>query len=256
MASLRRMFHQFVRTVPGQGRLVVNGADRELAQTLTMGCWTPADRFGRDGAAEWTVQPLAADWSEFEVRHGGATVGRAKWDLIGAHNAENALAAVLAARHAGVEPRTALEALAEFRNARRRMEVRGTVRGVTVYDDFAHHPTAIATTLDGLRRRVGRARILAVLEPRSATMKLGVHKDTLAGALDDADRVWFYAPPDLGWNLAESIASLGSRAATALEVDALAKAVAAEARDGDHVLVMSNGGFGGLHGKLLAALAP
>ena len=162
---------------------------------------------------------------------------------------------MLAARHAGVEPRVGLAALAEFRNARRRMETRGKVRGVTVYDDFAHHPTAIATTLDGLRRRVGAARILAVLEPRSATMKLGVHKDTLAGALAGADRVWFYAPPDLGWDLAASIAPLGARASTAVDVDALVASVAAEARDGDHVLVMSNGGFGGVHGKLLTALA-
>jgi UDP-N-acetylmuramate: L-alanyl-gamma-D-glutamyl-meso-diaminopimelate ligase len=255
MPSLRRMFHQFVRTVPGQGLLVVHGRDPELAQTLSMGCWTPVERFARDGGAEWSVQAIAPDWSEFEVRHAGAVIGRAKWPLIGAHNAENALAALLAARHAGVEPRVALEALGLFRNARRRMEVRGTVRDVTVYDDFAHHPTAIATTLDGLRRRVGAARILAVLEPRSATMKLGVHKDTLAGSLAAADRVWFYQPPDLGWNLAESIAPLGARARTAADVDALAAAVAAEARAGDHVLVMSNGGFGGLHGKLLAELA-
>lgn len=253
MASLRRMFHQFVRTIPGQGLLVVNGADAELAQTLTMGSWTPIERFGRDGAA-WSVHPVAADWSSFEVRKGGEAVGTAQWELIGAHNAENALAALLAARHAGVEPRVSLEALAKFRNARRRMEVRGTVRGVTVYDDFAHHPTAIATTLDGLRRRVGRARILAVLEPRSATMKLGVHKDTLAKSLDGADRVWFYSPPDLGWDVAASVAPLGARASTLADVDALARAVAGEARDGDHVLVMSNGGFGGLHGKLLAEL--
>jgi UDP-N-acetylmuramate: L-alanyl-gamma-D-glutamyl-meso-diaminopimelate ligase len=254
MASLRRMFHQFVRTVPGQGKLVVHARDAELAQTLAMGCWTPVDRFARDAEADWSVHAVVDDWSEFEVRHGGAVVGRARWALIGAHNAENALAALLAARHAGVEPRIALESLAEFRNARRRMEVRGRVRGVTVYDDFAHHPTAIATTLDGLRRRVGGARILAVLEPRSATMKLGVHKDTLAGSLAAADRVWFYEPPDLGWDLAAAIAPLGARGATAADVDALAATVAAEARDGDHVLVMSNGGFGGLHGKLLAAL--
>jgi UDP-N-acetylmuramate: L-alanyl-gamma-D-glutamyl-meso-diaminopimelate ligase len=256
MGSLRRMFHQFVRTVPGQGQLVVHGRDPELAQTLTMGCWTPVERFARDADADWTVHAVVEDWSEFEVRHHGEVVGRAKWALIGAHNAENALAALLAARHAGVEPRVSLEALGEFRNARRRMEIRGRVRGVTVYDDFAHHPTAIATTLDGLRRRVGAARILAVLEPRSATMKLGVHRDTLARSLAGADRVWFYEPPDLGWDLAAAIAPLGARGATAVDVDALAAAVAAEARDGDHVLVMSNGGFGGLHGKLLAALEP
>jgi len=260
LASIRRMFHQFVRTVPGRGLLVVNGADPELAATLAMGCWTPVERFARagpgaaPGAATWRVRALAPDWSEFEVLQADDVVGRARWDLIGAHNAENALAALLAARHAGVTPEVALAALGSFRNVRRRMEVRGCVRGVTVYDDFAHHPTAIATTLDGLRQRVGAARILAVLEPRSATMKLGVHRDTLAGALAAADRVFLFEPPDLGWDIAAVMAPLGARACAFAGIDALAAAIAAQARSGDHVLVMSNGGFGGLHGKLLALL--
>ena len=254
MASLRRMFHQFVRTVPGQGRLVVNGADPELAETLKLGCWTPVERFGREPGADWHVRAVAPDWSEFEVWQGDARVGAARWDLIGAHNAENALAALLAARHVGVEPTVALAALAGFRNVRRRMEVRGTVRGVTVYDDFAHHPTAIATTLDGLRKRVGDARILAVLEPRSNTMKLGVHKDTLAASLGAADRVYFHRPADLGWDLEAAAGPLGDRAELVADVDALVARLAAVARDGDHVLVMSNGAFGGLHGRLLTAL--
>ena len=270
VASIRRMFHQLVRTVPGRGLLVVNGADAELAATLAMGCWTPVERFGRVAsaggtaaaadaadaadAATWRVRALAPDWSEFEVLAAGRVVGRARWDLIGAHNAENALAALLAARHAGVAPEVALAALASFRNVRRRMEVRGCVRGVTVYDDFAHHPTAIASTLEGLRQRVGAARILAVLEPRSATMRLGHHRDTLAGSLAAADRVFLYRPPDLGWDIAPVLAPLGARACALGEVDALAAAIAREARSGDHVLVMSNGGFGGLHERLLARL--
>ena len=264
LASIRRMFHQFVRTVPGQGLLIVNGADAELAATLALGCWTPVERFGRAApsagpaaaadAASWRVRALAPDWSEFEVLQAERVVGQARWDLIGAHNAENALAALLAARHAGVAPGSALAALGSFRNVRRRMEVRGCVRGVTVYDDFAHHPTAIASTLEGLRQRVGAARILAALEPRSATMKVGHHRDTLASALAAADRVFLFRPPDLGWDLTTVLAPLGARGSAVPEIDALAAAIAAEARSGDHVLVMSNGGFGGLHGKLLARL--
>jgi UDP-N-acetylmuramate: L-alanyl-gamma-D-glutamyl-meso-diaminopimelate ligase len=254
IASIRRMFHQLVRTVPGEGRLIVNGADAELATTLALGVWTPVERFARHGAADFTVRALAPDWSEFELWQGTARLGAARWDLIGAHNAENALAAVLAARHAGAPPAAALAALGSFRNAKRRMEVRGTVRGVTVYDDFAHHPTAIATTLEGLRQRVGAARILAVLEPRSATMRLGVHRDTLAGSLAGADRVFLFEPPDLGWDVRAAAASLGARVQIAGSVEALVAAIAAEAAAGDQVLVMSNGGFGGLHGKLLAAL--
>ena len=252
--SIRRMFHQLVRTVPSNGRLIVNGADPELAKALALGAWTPIERFARAGAADFSVHALKPDWSEFELRQGEVSVGHARWDLIGAHNADNALAALLAARHAGVPLSSALEALASFKNARRRMEARGTVRGVTVYDDFAHHPTAIATTLDGLRQRVGKARIIAVLEPRSATMRLGVHRDTLAGSLATADRVFLFAPPDLGWDVRAAVASLGARVRVLDNVEALAAEIAADARTGDQVLVMSNGGFGGLHGKLLAAL--
>ncbi len=254
VASIRRMFHQLVRTVPGEGRLIVNAEDPELATALALGAWTPIERFGRGAGAEWQVRALAADWSEFEVRQGATRVGSARWALIGAHNAENALAALLAARHAGVPIGAALEALGSFRNARRRMELRGGVRGVTVYDDFAHHPTAIAATIEALRNRVGTARILAVLEPRSATMRMGVHRDTLAGSLSGADLVFLYEPADLGWDVRAAAAALGARGRVIGDLDALAAAVAADARSGDHVLVMSNGGFGGLHGKLLTLL--
>jgi UDP-N-acetylmuramate: L-alanyl-gamma-D-glutamyl-meso-diaminopimelate ligase len=254
VASIRRMFHQLVRTVPGEGRLIVNAEDPELAAALALGCWTPVERFGRGAAADWQVRSLAADWSEFEVWHRGARVGAAHWPLIGAHNAENALAALLAARHAGVPLAAALDALGSFRNARRRMEVRGRVCDVTVYDDFAHHPTAIAATIEALRSRVGSARLLAVLEPRSATMRMGVHRETLAGSLAGADLVFLYEPADLGWDVRAATAPLGARGRVIGDVDALAAAVAAEARPGDHVLVMSNGGFGGLHAKLLTLL--
>ncbi len=254
LASIRRMFHQLVRTIPANGRLIVNGADPELASALALGVWTPIDRFARGAGAEFGVHPLAPDWSAFEVRRGDERLGATRWPLIGAHNAENALAAILAARHAGVAPALALEALASFKNARRRMEVSGTVRGVTVYDDFAHHPTAIAATLDGLRNKVGSARILAVLEPRSATMRLGVHRDTLAGSFGDADRVYLFEPPDLGWDVRGATTALAERGRVLASVDALAAAIATEAKSGDHVLIMSNGGFGGLHGKLLKAL--
>jgi UDP-N-acetylmuramate: L-alanyl-gamma-D-glutamyl-meso-diaminopimelate ligase len=256
VASIRRAFHQLVRTVPANGRLIVNGADTELEAALAMGVWTPVERFARAGAgaAEYGVHALAPDWSELEFRQRDASLGRLRWGLIGAHNAENALAAVLAARHAGVPPARAIEALGSFRNARRRMEARGTARGVTVYDDFAHHPTAIAMTLDGLRHKVGAARILAVLEPRSATMRLGVHRDTLAGSLAAADRVFVFEPPELGWDVRGAVQALGARATVHRDVEALARAIAAETKSGDTVLVMSNGSFGGLHGKLLAAL--
>jgi UDP-N-acetylmuramate: L-alanyl-gamma-D-glutamyl-meso-diaminopimelate ligase len=259
LASIQRQFHHLVRTVPGAGRLVCNATDPQLAVTLAMGCWTPCEGFARDGggAAQWSARlaPGAEDGSEFEVLYSGSPVGRVKWALLGGHNVDNALAAIAAARHAGVPAEVACSALGEFRGIKRRMELRGEVRGVRVYDDFAHHPTAIATTLDGLRRRVGAARIVAVLEPRSNTMKLGVHRDTLAPSLAGADEVWLYAPADLGWDAGGVIRALGDRGHSSGDVEALATELARRLRPGDHVLIMSNGGFGGLHARLLAALA-
>jgi UDP-N-acetylmuramate: L-alanyl-gamma-D-glutamyl-meso-diaminopimelate ligase len=178
-----------------------------------------------------------------------------RWNLLGAHNAENALAAIGAARHAGVTVSQSIAALAEFKGVKRRMELRGEVQGISVYDDFAHHPTAIATTIDGLRRKVGDKRIVAVLEPRSATMKMGVHRDTLAPSLAGADSVWMFAPPDLGWNADAVVGSLGGKGRLARSLDELIDGLAGNARAGDQVLIMSNGGFGGLHGRLLEALA-
>jgi UDP-N-acetylmuramate: L-alanyl-gamma-D-glutamyl-meso-diaminopimelate ligase len=251
LAAIETQFHHLVRTVPGSGRIVANGGDAALDRALARGCWTPVERFGGD-AGEWQAAPV--DATSFDVVHRGATLGRVRWPLLGEHNRMNALAAIAAARHAGVDPAAAIAALGRFENVKRRLEVRGTVRGVTVYDDFAHHPTAIATTVAGLRSKVGAARILAVLEPRSNTMKLGVMKAALPGSLGDADRVYCYSG-GLGWDPAAALAPLGDRVRVDDDLERLAGAIAAEARDGDHVLVMSNGGFGGLHGKLLARLA-
>jgi UDP-N-acetylmuramate: L-alanyl-gamma-D-glutamyl-meso-diaminopimelate ligase len=255
IASIRRQFNQLLRTVPAAGRLIVNGDDAELATTLTLGCWTPRETFGSAHGSDWSahVAPGSAN-GRFEVRLREQAVAEVEWPLLGTHNVMNALAAIAAANHAGVAPADAALALNEFRGVKRRMEVRGVVGQVTVYDDFAHHPTAIATTLAGLRERVGDSRILAVLEPRSNTMKLGVHRDELAPALAPADLTWFLNSPGLGWDLAAAVASMGKRARLAADVDALAKDLAAESRAGDHVLIMSNGGFGGLHEKLLAEL--
>ena len=255
--AIERQFHHLVRTVPASGLIVHHATDPHLARALEMGCWTPRESFGRDSApqARWTARlGTPVDGSQFDVLLDGVEVGRVRWSQIGGHNVDNALAAIAAARHAGVPPEVACAALSEFRGIKRRMELRGSVRDVHVYDDFAHHPTAIATTLEGLRRRVGGERIIAVLEPRSATMKRGVHKHTLAVSLALADEVWFHVPPDLGWDAASVVRSLGSRGHLSGEIDALAEELARRLRPGDHALIMSNGGFGGLHGKLLAAL--
>jgi UDP-N-acetylmuramate: L-alanyl-gamma-D-glutamyl-meso-diaminopimelate ligase len=260
VAAIRTQFNQLLRTVPGAGRVIVNGGDAQLAATLRLGCWTPCERFGLSSLEphaplEWTahIAPDSAA-SRFTVQYRGQSVAEVNWSLMGEHNVMNALAAIGAAHHVGVSPERAAAALGAFRGVKRRMEVRGIVDGITVYDDFAHHPTAIETTLRGLRAKVGDARIVAVLEPRSNTMKLGVHRELLAPSLSQADRVWLLNPPNLGWDLKASMAALGTRVSVAPTVDALVKELAAEVRSADHILVMSNGGFGGLHQKLLAAL--
>jgi len=258
VGAIQRQFHHLVRIVPGSGRIVWNAADALLRETLAMGCWTPLEGFARSVRSDalWSAQPLpgAADYSRFALLEGGETRGVVEWSLIGAHNMENALAAIAAARHAGVEVPAALEALREFGGIARRMQLRGEVNGIRVYDDFAHHPSAIATTIDGLRRHAGAARILAVLEPRSHTMRMGVHRHTLGPALAGADEVWLYTPPDLGWDTATVLGALAGRGHASDDIAALARELARAARPGDQVLVMSNGGFGGLHGKLLAEL--
>jgi UDP-N-acetylmuramate: L-alanyl-gamma-D-glutamyl-meso-diaminopimelate ligase len=250
LAAIERQFHHFVRTVPRSGLIIANGADPATERVLTLGCWTPVERFGVAGG--W--QAGAPDsGGAFEVAWQGRGLGRVRWQLQGAHSRLNALAAIAAARHVGVDPAEAIAALGSFSGVRRRMQLRGQARGVSVYDDFAHHPTAIRTTLEGLRERVGQARILAVLEPRSNTMKRGVMKDALPASLAAADRVYLYTA-GIEWDAAALFAPLGARARCLADLDALVEAVAGDARSGDQVLVMSNGGFGGIHGRLLERL--
>ncbi len=251
LAAIETQFHHLVRTVPGNGLVVANGGDQNLLRVLGKGCWSGVEYFAGPGFG-WKAKATGA--TSFEVTLNDQPVGTVSWELVGEHNRSNALAAIAAARHVGVSPQVAIEGLGRFQNVKRRLELRGTVNGIAVYDDFAHHPTAIETTLAGLRSRVGDARILAVLEPRSNTMKLGTLKDELAGSLKDAQKVFCYSK-DLGWDAAAVLAPLGDKAGTYDELAELVEAVAAEARPGDQILVMSNGGFGGVHDKLLARLA-
>ncbi len=245
LASIETQFHHLVRTVPGNGLVVSNGREESLARVLQRGCWTPVETFGNESG--WNID------ADNRVTLNGTIQGTLTWDLLGEHNRMNALAALAAARHAGVPVAQGLAALSEFKNVKRRMEVRGTVDGITVYDDFAHHPTAIATTLAGLRAKAGSVRILAVLEPRSNTMKLGVMKDALPGSLQDADQVFCYSA-NLGWDAAAVLAPLSGKVTVKDDLDDMIEAIVAAAKPGDHVLVMSNGGFGGIHEKLLERL--
>jgi UDP-N-acetylmuramate: L-alanyl-gamma-D-glutamyl-meso-diaminopimelate ligase len=257
LAAIERQFHYLIRTVPASGRIVCNAADANLARVLGMGCWSQVERFSAAGApgAAWSAQLTGTkDGSVFAVLQAGREIGEVRWPLIGTHNVDNALAAMLAAQHAGVPIECAIAALSSFAGVRRRMELRGTAAGVHVYDDFAHHPTAIASTLAGLRQRVGKERIVAVLEPRSFTMRAGVHRETLAASLAAADEVWLYAPADLGWDAAAAVKPLGERVKVSGDLEALVAALGAGLRPADHVLVMSNGGFGGIHGRLLERL--
>jgi UDP-N-acetylmuramate: L-alanyl-gamma-D-glutamyl-meso-diaminopimelate ligase len=254
LAAIETQFHHLVRTVPASGRLVVNARDAALQRVLQRGCWSEVQRFGtkreEPGGLCARGEPHA-----FDVLRGSLKIGRVEWPLIGDHNQMNALAAIGAAEHVGVAPDAAAAALTRFKNVHRRMELRGEVAGVKVYDDFAHHPTAMHTTIAGLRRKVGVQRILAVFEPRSNTMKLGSMKAQLPWALEEAD-LSFCLQGDYGWSAREALAPLGTQAVVAESVDALVAAVAKVAHAGDHLLCMSNGGFGAIHSKLLEALKP
>ena len=259
VGQIERQFHHLVRTVPASGRVVVNGLEESLQRVLAQGCWSEVRSFGST-VSDFTAHGEASD---FEVQQRGKTVGRVRWALSGTHNQLNALAAIAAADHVGVAPRQACEALAGFQNVRRRMEVRGTVQrgggAITVYDDFAHHPTAIRTTVDGLRRQLDAAgksgqRIVAIFEPRSNTMKLGTMKSQLPWSLEHADLAICHTG-GLDWDAAQALAPLGARARVAGSIDEVVAQVMAAAQPGDHLLCMSNGGFGGLHARLLAALA-
>ena len=254
ITAIETQFHHLVRTVPGIGRLVVNGDEASLERVMQRGCWSEKEYFGKD--QDWHLH--MQDGEDFDVYFRQELQGRVAWQLNGAHNRQNALAAIAAARHVGVSPAIAIAALAEFRNVKRRMEVRGVANAITVIDDFAHHPTAVATTIEGLRRKVGSARILAVLEPRSNTMKLGTMKQALPGSLVQADLVFGFGALEgkdaLGWDLAQALSPLGAKANAYSALPALVEAIVAQAKPGDYVLVMSNGGFGGVHQKILDAI--
>ena len=264
LAAIENQFHHLVRTVPSDGLLVVNGQEPALERVVTRGVWAPVERFGQEVSNEWSL--VSQEGDGFMVRKSGKEVAVVKWapdsGVMGQHNQLNALAAIASANHIGISPADSARALAEFKNVKRRLETIGVANDITIYDDFAHHPTAITTTVDGLRRRVGKARILAVLEPRSNTMKLGVMKAQLPSSLEQADQVFAYGAnagkESLGWDLAEVLSPLNTKkqdkAQAFDDLDALVKAVAKEAKPGDHILVMSNGGFGGVHQKILKAI--
>ncbi len=261
LAAIERQFHHLIRTVPASGRVVVNGLEESLTRVLHQGCWSEVRSFGA-AVSDFTAR---GEPHAFDVLHKGEHVARVEWALGGVHNQLNALAAIAAAEHVGVDPAVAAEALGRFENVKRRMEVRARVvlpssqtggsnaAPVTIYDDFAHHPTAIRTTINGLRRRIGSARILAVFEPRSNTMKLGAMKSQLPWSLEEADLAFCHSG-GLDWDAAEALASMGARAQVSNTVDAVVAQVLAQARPGDHIVCMSNGGFGGIHGKLATAL--
>lgn len=250
LAAIETQFHHLVRTLPSNGLIIANATGNSLKRVLERGCWTPQEWFNDD--AGWRAGEASAEGG-FAVSLAGKEIGRTTLALPGAHNRANALAAIAAARHAGVSPQIALQSVERFQGVKRRLEVRGTVRGVTVYDDFAHHPTAIAATIEGLRGRVDKARIIAVLEPRSNTMKLGSMKAQLPISLADADAVFCYTNK-LGWDAADALAPLGDKAQVFEDIDKLVKSIAVNARADEHILVMSNGSFGGIHEKLLQAL--
>ncbi|WP_346949039.1 UDP-N-acetylmuramate:L-alanyl-gamma-D-glutamyl-meso-diaminopimelate ligase [Dyella sp.] len=253
VAAIQRQFHHLVRTVPGNGRLIVNAHDERLAEVLAMGCWTPVETFGI-GQGDWQARLLEADGSAFAVHRNGELLGEVRWPLLGNHSVMNALAALAAATAAGADPRALLPAFATFESVKRRMELVGEVAGVRVYDDFAHHPTAIATTLAGLRAKVGKARILVALEPRSNSMRLGAHAEGLAPSLADADGVVFLHRPELPWDAKRVTDALQGRGATVPSVDALVSSLRTQAREGDHVVFMSNGGFENAPRRFVEAL--
>ena len=256
LAAIQRQFHHLVRCVPGDGLIVRPAASAAIDATLQMGCWTPVSTFGvgEDGAAAWRAQLLAQDGSRFRLQHDGQQAVEVSWRQCGLHNVENALAAMAAAHHVGVTPQVAAAALAEFGGVKRRQELLGRVNGIALYDDFAHHPTAIATTLQGMRARHPDGRLIALIEPRSNTMRMGEHRSQLAASTAAADLVYWFQPAAMNWSLESVVADSKVAARLAEDIDELVERVVAEARPGDQVVIMSNGGFGGIHGKLLARL--
>ena len=257
IAAIRREFHHMVRIVPENGLIIAKQGDEQVSQVLEMGCWSAVEYFGEHVDAkdlDWGLDLLSDDFGQFNVLHHSEIVGKVSWELIGQFNAENALAAIAAANHVGVEPAQACAALLSLKNVKRRLECLAEVNQITVYDDFAHHPTAIRATLKALRQKVKNQRIIAIMEPRSNTMKQGVHKETLADAFVEADQIYLYAADNLDWDISKAITSLGEKAKVMHSIDDIVSAVAGLAEAGDHILIMSNGSFSGLHQKLIENL--
>jgi len=257
--AIKTQFHHLMRMVPSEGLVVINGEESNVQDVIDMGCWTPIEEFSSEdsknkNSSGWTAKYLKADGSKFEVFFDGELQGIVSWNLLGKHNVSNALSAIAAARHAGVPAKHAIDSLAEFKGIKRRMELRGEVNNIRVYDDFAHHPTAIETTLKGLRANVSDSKIIAILEPRSNTMRLGTHKESLAASLQTADQVMLFQPESLDWDMNDVLNTLGDKASLHTDIDELVSVAVKSANSGDHFLVMSNGGFGGIHEKLLSAL--
>lgn len=261
IAAIRREFHHMVRTVPENGLIISKRGDEQTAQVLAMGCWSALEHFSVNAGinlsvaeTDWQVSSTSEDFGRFQVLHQGDKVGEVDWSLIGQFNAENALAAIAAAHHVGVDPGQACAALANLKNVKRRLECLAEMNQISVYDDFAHHPTAIRATLKAMRQKVKGQRIIAIMEPRSNTMRQGVHKEVFADAFTDADKIFLYAGNDLEWDLSKATSSLGEKVKIMQDIEAIVSSVSAIAKAGDHILIMSNGGFQGLHQKLIAAL--
>lgn len=250
--AIQTQFHHLLRTVPANGLVISHADDIYLDQTIKKGCWTPIEYFSGKQTKYWQAKPITKDGLEFEVFFNSEKVASASWSMLGEHNMQNALAAIAAARHVGVPAELSVESLKGFKGIKRRMEVRGVINNITVYDDFAHHPTAIQRTLDGLRKNVGKKRIIAILEPRSNTMKMGVHKDTLAESLILADKVYLYQGENLGWDIAEQLKN--AQVQVFLSTQAIIDKVLTEVKASDHIVIMSNGGFEGIQQRILDAL--
>ncbi|MFQ5469681.1 MAG: UDP-N-acetylmuramate:L-alanyl-gamma-D-glutamyl-meso-diaminopimelate ligase [Gammaproteobacteria bacterium] len=258
LASIQRQFHHLLRIVPSNGLVIKPADDKNIETVLEQGCWTPVEQFTdtgpRDNRSTWLAKNMSDNGQQFDVYFENQFIARLDWDLMGQHNVQNALAAIAAARHAGVMPEHAVDALSGFQGVKRRMEELGNIDGIRIYDDFAHHPTAIASTIQGLRKQVGDSRIIAVVEPRSNTMRMGVHKDSLSVSLAGADLVFLFKPSDISWSLQDVVDDMASPSFLYDDVDQMVEQIVRNVRSGDHVLIMSNGAFGGLHRKLIEAL--
>ena len=254
LAAIQRQFHHVIRTMPGKGKVIYKADEESIQEVLKQGCWSENESFALEGQYGWGATKISADGTEFEVTRNKQTITKVCWNQHGMHNIENAIATIAAAEHIGIQPKVAAEALCKFNGVARRMDVRGQLYGATIYDDFAHHPTAIKTTVDGLRRRVGEDRIIAVLEPRSNTMKMGVNSEELADSLKQADLVYMHKPVGINWDIEAVCKEIGSHAVLSESVEQIVKEIVWETQKNDHILVMSNGAFEDIHNKIIAEL--